>query len=194
MSFINGILNKFTKGEYEFATFDKKKTGLITLFLFLLPIGLYIIGYVNTGSNKNLLTVVAILGMLPASKSLVSFIMKMRVKTADADLKAKIDENMKGITGLYNIYMTSYDVNFYFDHMIILDNSLICLSTDKKFDNKKFTEHIEKHMKLDGIKDVMIKVFTDEKAYIRRLQELQSSEISKETNEQLYRLICSISL
>lgn len=194
MKIFDNLLNKYNKGDYEYASYDKKKTGIITFILFILPIGLYITGYVTTGSNKNLLTVVAILGMLPASRSLVSFIMKMKVKTAEPALRDIINENIGETTGLYNIYLTSYDVNFYFEHMIILSNSLICLSKSGKFDNKKFNEHLEKHMKLDGIKDVMIKVFSDENAYVRRLKEINDSETIKGTNEQLYKLICSISL
>lgn len=194
MKSFNEIMNKYKKGEFEYASYDKKKTGIITLILFLLPLGLYIIGYITVGSNKNLLTIVAILGMLPASRSLVSFIMKMKVKSVDTSIKEKIDENIGETIGLYNIFMTSYDMNFYFEHMVILSNSLICLSKSEKFDNKKFTAHLEKHMKLDGIKEVMIKVFNDEEAYIRRLKEIKESETIKGTNEQLYRLICNISL
>lgn len=194
MKSLDNLFKKYNKGDYEYASYDKKKTGIITLLLFILPLGLYITGYVTTGSNKNLLTVVAILGMLPASRSLVSFIMKLKVKTATPALRDIINENIGETLGLYNMYLTSYDVNFYFEHMIILQNSLICLSKSEKFDNKKFNEHLEKHMKLEGIKDIMIKVFSDEDTYVRRLKEIKDSETIKGTNEALYKLICSISL
>lgn len=190
---MNKLLNKYQKGEFEYVSYDKIRTIITTFILFALSIGLYITGYVTTGSSKNLLTVVAILGMLPASKSLVSLIMKLRIKTADISLKEELDKYSDSVTGLYNIYLTSYDTNFYCDHMTVLNNSLICYTSSDKFDIKKFEAHMEKHMKLDGIKDIMIKVFTDKKAYLKRINEISALD-NRETNEQLYRLICNISL
>lgn len=49
---------------------------------FGVSIGLYVMGYVTTGSNKNLLTIVAVLGCLPACKSLVNLILFLKAEGA----------------------------------------------------------------------------------------------------------------
>ena len=54
------------KGCYGYIRNHKVVTGIRTLLYLGISIGLYVMGYVTTGSNKNLLTIVAILGCLPA--------------------------------------------------------------------------------------------------------------------------------
>ena len=67
--------NKYTKGDYLYMQ-QKKKMGILkTICLFSISAALYIAGLVTVGSNKNYLTIVAVLGCLPASRSAVNMIM-----------------------------------------------------------------------------------------------------------------------
>ena len=59
--------------------------------MFGISLAIYLAGYLTVHSNKNLLTIVAVLGCLPASKSAVSMIMFLRAKGCSEALKAKID-------------------------------------------------------------------------------------------------------
>lgn len=191
---MNKIFNKFEKGEFGYAKFNKTKTAVITIILFALAIGLYITGYVTTGSNKNLLTVVAVLGMLPASKSAVALIMTMRVNASDEVFKKEIDEHKGSLFVMYDMYFTSYDKNFYINNMVITSDSMICFTDDPKFDEKKFNEHINKHISLEGLKDIFIKAFTDKSAYLRRLDEINNSSADKNANNNLVKLLKNISI
>ena len=65
---------------------------------------------------------------------------------------------------------------------------------DTDFDNKRFDEHIKKHMKLEGIQDILIKVFDNEDAYINRLTQLSKSDQSVQPNEKLVNLLKNISV
>lgn len=186
--------NKYSKGEYEYAKYNKNRVLIYTVIMFSLSIALYLIGYFTTKTNKNYLTIFAILGLLPASKSLVSLIMNFRVKTSNLEFKNEIESRIGDLYGMYHMYFTSYDTNFYFDHLIITSNSLICYSSDSKIDEKKFKEHFEKHMKIEGINDVMIKVFNNSNNYFRRLEELNESEANLSANQSIVNLIYSITL
>ena len=189
------FLNKYQKGEYEYASYNKKRSWIITVFLYVLSLSIYLMGYISTGSNKNLLTIVAVLGILPASKSLISAIMNSRVKTTDQDTREAIDSVIGNLTGMYNIYLTSYDINFYLVHLVVTSDSLICLSDDKNFDVKRFNEHLEKHMKIDGINNILIKVFDNKEAYTDRLIQLNNLETSViKPHGKLLNLIKNISL
>lgn len=188
------ILNKYLKGEYEYVKDHRMRICIFTAFLFIISLSLYIAGYVTTKSNKNYLTIVAILGLLPASKSLVSVIMNFRVKVTDLTFKKEIESRIGNLTGMFHMYFTSYDSNFYINHLVITDNSLIGFSDDSKFDEKKFKEHLEKHMKIDGIENITIKVFNDKNAYFKRLDELNKITDSNNTNTKLYNLLYSITL
>lgn len=187
------LMNKYTKGEYEYADYNKKKMIICTVSMYALSAAVYLIGYLTTGSNKNLLTIVAVLGILPASKLLISLIMNLRVKSVDATLKNDIDSAVGNLKGFYHLYFTSYDVNFYMAHCVVTSDSLIGYTDDKDFDEKKFNEHIEKHMKIDGISGILIKVFNNRDSYINRLGQLNETDNTK-TNNKVCELISNISL
>ena len=66
------------KGTFQYLKKAPVWQGLLTIVLLMLPAGLFFIGYSITKDVKNLFTVVAVVGMLPAAKSIVSFIMFLR--------------------------------------------------------------------------------------------------------------------
>ena len=72
MTYIKKLLTP--KGAYGYLENRKVYTALRTVLFFLFCVGLYLIGCLITGTNRNLLTVVAILLCLPACKSAVNFI------------------------------------------------------------------------------------------------------------------------
>ena len=66
---------KITKGCFGYLEAQRKKEIIRTIFYFALSAAIFVMGYVTTGTKMNLLTVVAVCGCLPASKSMVSMIM-----------------------------------------------------------------------------------------------------------------------
>lgn len=168
------LYRKHPKGSYEHAKYKRTVDIIITIFLFLLSLGLFVIGYVATGSKKNLLTIVAVLGLLPACKMVVDVIMCFRVKPVEESVREGIDASIGKLYGLYHMYFTSYDKNFPIDHLVITSNSVIGLSSDPKFDEKMFITHLKDHMRKDGIKDITIKIFDDYNKYLNRLSEINN--------------------
>ena len=168
------LYRKHPKGSYEHAKYKRTVDIIITIFLFLLSLGLFVIGYVATGSKKNLLTIVAVLGLLPACKMVVDVIMCFRVKPVEESVKEGIDASIGKLYGLYHMYFTSYDKNFPIDHLVITSNSVIGLSINPKFDEKMFITHLKDYMRKDGIKDITIKIFDDYNKYLNRLSEINN--------------------
>lgn len=168
------LYRKHPKGSYEHAKYKRTVDIIITIFLFLLSLGLFVIGYVTTGSKKNLLTIVAVLGLLPACKMVVDVIMCFRVKPVEESVKEGIDASIGKLYGLYHMYFTSYDKNFPIDHLVITSNSVIGLCSNPKFDEKMFITHLKDHMRKDGIKDITIKIFDDYNKYLNRLSEINN--------------------
>ena len=168
------LYRKHPKGSYEHAKYKRTIDIIITIFLFLLSLGLFVIGYVATGSKKNLLTIVAVLGLLPACKMVVDVIMCFRVKPVEESVREGIDASIGKLYGLYHMYFTSYDKNFPIDHLVITSNSVIGLCSDPKFDEKMFITHLKDYMRKDGIKDITIKIFDDYNKYLNRLSEINN--------------------
>ena len=63
------------KGEFKYLKKQPVRIGLLTLVLLLMCAGVFMIGYINKGDVKNIFTIIAVLGMLPVAKMIVSFIM-----------------------------------------------------------------------------------------------------------------------
>ncbi len=91
------------KGAYGYITNRKKFTALRTALYFAISLSLYVAGYVTTGSNKNLLTIVAVLGCLPSCKSAVNMIIFLRAKGCSAELKTKLEGFDEKLTVFYDL-------------------------------------------------------------------------------------------
>ncbi len=173
------LYKKHPKGTYEYAGYKKIVDAIVMIVFFLLALGLYVIGIVTTGSKKNLLTIVAVLGLLPACKMVVSVIMSLRVRPCDTGVRDEIDGHVGRLYGLYNMYFTSYDKNFLLAHMVVYGRNIVGLSLGEGFDEKAFGEHITDLARKEGIKDLFVKVFDDKDKYLRRLDELNGSDETK---------------
>ena len=95
------------KGNFGYLQNRRIYTGLRTLLFFALSLGLYGMGYWSTGTNQNLLTIVAILGCLPACKSAVNFIIFLRASGCSETLHAKLIDfdNSEGLQTFYDLYL-----------------------------------------------------------------------------------------
>ena len=62
------------KGTFGYLEKKKRNAILWTILCFGISLAVFLAGYLTTGTRKNLLTVVAVLGCLPACKSIVNLI------------------------------------------------------------------------------------------------------------------------
>ena len=158
------------KGTYLYLDTQRKYEIVRTVIFYAIAIALFVAGYITTGTKKNLLTIVAVLGVLPASKSLVSVIMFLRYKS----FKEKIE--CKGIINAYDMIFTSEKINYRVSHLCVSDGCIIGYSEDAKFDENKFKDHVTSILAVENLKNITVKVFTDRKAYMNRISSLSPSE------------------
>lgn len=182
------------KGQRNYLDTQKKYEIIKTMVFFALPLSIYIAGYVTTGSNMNYLTIVAVLGFLPASKSLVQMIMYLRFKSCPNELAEKIEASKGVLTELYDCVFTAYQDTFKVDHLVVCGNTICGVTTDKGFKEKEFQAHLDKILKADNIKNVTIKVFTDESKYIERLSQLQDLEADEKLTASVISTLLSVCL
>lgn len=79
------------KGSFGYIVAKRRSTLIRTLLYFGISVALFAAGYITTGQKENLLTVVAVLGCLPASKSLVNTIMFFRAGGCSREAKETIE-------------------------------------------------------------------------------------------------------
>lgn len=151
-------------------------------------------GYLTTGSNLNLLTVVAMLGMLPASKSAVDMILFFKTHGCPEETYQKIEPHAKGLPTAYELYLTSYSKNFPLDAVTVKNNTIVGLTLDGKCDCAAANVHILEIMKKNALKP-SVKIFTDISKYCRRLDELKSCETEKKERDlEILELLKAVSI
>ncbi len=190
-------MKRVKKGQLGYIKYRRTFHLIFAIVLFAMAITLYIAGIKTTGDNKNLLTIVAIIGMLPASQSVVTTILGFRAKSCSKELAEKIERKLDSdMISLYDLYFTTYDKNYPINH-IVMKNNCVCGIMDKtKHSTGDFEKYIEETFVKNGIKGVSIKIFdhTMEEKYLNRIQELQKLENVKcEMQEDVVRLFCDIS-
>lgn len=192
---------KIRKGDYGYLLHQRKIEIGKTTLLFAISIVIYIAGYLTAGSRENLFTVVAVLGMLPASKSMVSMIMFLRFSTGSRLVYEKVSENIGEVPVFYDSVITttqkSYPVNVFFCHA----GNLCGYSEKENLDVKTVEKHIREMLSNNQIKDVSVKLFTNLDAYLGRLASVKEIETKQENNgdgvtkdEQVIALIRALSL
>lgn len=174
--------NTHVKGTRNYIDSQKKYELIRTFIFFFIPLSLFIAGYVTTKTKMNLLTIVAVVGLLPACKSLVSAIMFLKHRSLSEEFAAKIDATQHELPQLYDMVFTTYDKTHVVNHMVIAGNTVCGFSEDKNFKEKEFNAHIQNVLKTDGFKNVSVKIFTDINKYTERLEQLKDLEINEGVN------------
>ncbi len=183
------------KGAYGYIENRKAVTALRTLVYFVTCIGIYVMGYVTTGSNKNLLTIVAVLGALPSCKSAVNMIIFLRAKGCSEGLKNKICCYDKELTTFYDLYFTSYQKNFPISHMALKGNILCGITENLNCDTNEAEKHLEQMLTQEGIKNITVKIFSNTEKYVDRLSQLEKLETEQhKKRDSIINLLYSISL
>lgn len=170
------------KGTKNYIDSQKKYELIRTIIYFFIPITLFIAGYITTKTKVNLLTIVAVVGLLPASKSMVGLIMFLRFHSLKEENADMIEAVVHELPQLYDMVFTTYDKNYVISHMVIAGNTVCGFSEDKNFKEKEFNTHIQNVLKTDGFKTVTFKVFTDIKKYTERLEQLNELEVNEGVN------------
>lgn len=164
------------KGSENYLNTQKKYEIIRTLLYFGISAALFIAGYLQTESRLNLLTVVAVLGCLPASKSAVSAIMFLRFQSCAPEHAEKIKEHSAGLAVLYDCVFTSYKKNFRVSHIAVRGNTVCGYSEDADFSENDFYTHINNLLKLDGHKETTVKIFVSLPKYLERLDQMKALE------------------
>lgn len=183
------------KGNYGYIRNHKAVTAVRTALYFAVSIGLYVAGYVTTGTNRNLLTVVAVLGCLPACKSMVNFILFLRASGCSEALHEKLAAFDGTLTAFYDLYFTSYQKNYAVSHMALKGDVLCGITEDPKCACNSVIEHLERLLAQEGIKKVKVQMFSQDQKYIDRLSQLKEADTPPhEKEEDIIRMLHSVSI
>lgn len=177
-------MRRIGKGEYGYIAYARRMAVIRTVVMFVLCLSVFAIGYLTTGTRRNLLTIVAVLGCLPASKSMVNVIMFMRARGCTADAHEQIEGVMAPLretagpvfADAYDLYLTAYQANYPLSHVIAGRGMVTGLCESAGADTSACEKHIEGHLRADGIKDMTVKIYNATDKYISRLKAMTELE------------------
>lgn len=194
MSFFRIFSGDAYKGTKDYLKIQKGYEILRTVLYFGISLSLFAAGFLTTGNRLNLLTVVAILGCLPASKSAVSAILFCRFKGLDEETAARIEPHTGSLLTLYDMVFTGYEKTYVVEHMAVRGNRVCGFVTEKGFDRQAFCKHLEPLLRADSFQNVDVRILTDIQQYIRQLEELKTVEGDEERTLGIANTLKSVSL
>jgi len=195
MNFKRFISTAQVKNTYQYINTQKKYEIIRTIVYFAVSISLFIAGYIATESKLNLLTVVAVLGCLPASKSMVSMIMFCRFKSCDSAIYDKVCVFDRDLECLYDLVFTTEKKTYVVAHGAYKSKCLVLFSQNTDIDTGSLENHIHEYLKRASISGVTVKVYSDIEKYKARLEALMELEREEDkTAPEVIRLLKEITL
>lgn len=190
---------KVAKGDAGYIRARKRKILLKTILEFGIVIALLILGIVETGSRQNLLTVVAVLGCLPASKALVEFIMMLPHHSIAEEMAAEIDLNAELLTRAYDMVFTSEKIIMPVEAIVISGNTICGYSSNAKVDMNFIAKHLKQYLNTNKFDKVSVKIFDNYTQFVTRAEGMNNiasieKNDTKRHEEGIRQILLNISL
>ena len=190
---------KVAKGDAGYIRMRKRKTLLKTMLEFGIVIALLVLGIIETGSRQNLLTVIAVLGCLPASKALVEFIMVMPHRSIAEEMAAELDLNAELLTRAYDMVFTSEKIIMPVEAIVISGNTICGYSSNAKVDMNFIAKHLKQYLHANQFDKVSVKIFDNYTAFATRAEGMNNiaaieKNDTKRHEEGIRQILLNISL
>ena len=190
---------KVSKGNPGYIKKRKQNRILKTILQFGVVVALLILGVAQTDTRLNLLTLVAVLGCLPASKSLVEVIMLFPHHSIEATKADEIKEKTSKLTVAYDLVFTSEKYIMPMDCIVISDNTICGFSSNKKADTIFAAKHIKQILYANQFTNVSVKIFDNYTSFITRAEDMNNladveNKGIKNKEEKIRQIILNISL
>lgn len=187
------------KGDAGYIRTRKKKILLKTICEFGIVVALLILGIIETGSRQNLLTVVAVLGCLPASKALVELILVLPHRSITKEQATEIEQHANLLTRIYDMVFTSEKKIMPVEAIVISGNTICGYSSNAKVDLNFLAKHLKQYLYANKFDKVSVKIFNDYAAFVTRAEDMNNiatieKDDTKRYEEGIRQILLNISL
>ena len=192
-------MKKIKKGSPGYLDYKKKMEILRTLIYFAIVAAIILLGYSQTHTKKNLLTVVGIVGCLPACKALVGVITRWPYRSIAADMAKEIKEKASLLTLAFDLVVTSTEKIMPIACIVISGNKIFGYVSSQKVDLNYAAKHIKTILNQNQYDGLTIKLFDQYSAFLARAEGLNNIQAiekddMKEYEEGIRNIILNISL
>ena len=177
-------MKKVEKGKPGYLNYKKKAEILRTVIYFAIVAAIFLLGYTQTHTRLNLMTVVAVLGCLPASKALVGVIARFPYPSIDPD-RAKV--------------ITSREKIMPADCFVISGHNLYGYTHYEKVNPEELAKHIRSILSQNGYTGLTVKILNQYAPFLARVEGLDNiaaveQEDTKQTEQEIRQLLLNISM
>ncbi len=192
-------MKRVIKGNPGYLEYKKKIEIIRTVIYFLIVAAIFFLGYTQTHTRKNLLTVVAVVGCLPACKALVGVISRFPYSSMAQKEADEISEKARQLTVVYDMIITSREKIMPVDCIVISGNLIYGYTRNKKVDLKYAANHISSILNQNGFSHVSVKILNNYSSFLARVEGMNSIEKveknnTKDLEEQIAGIILNISM
>jgi hypothetical protein len=183
---------KLHKGDFGYSKIQRRDALLRTLFFFSVVLAVFLAGYLTTKSRLNVLTVVAVVGCLPACKQAVACFMICRKKPCSQSRFEQIEKTAGGVLRAYELSITSPKTVYDFDAACVCEKQILLLphaaGKQSSREAKEFLKEILKNNEIEGCK---IQIPEKESVFLEQLKAMAKKETpdSAETEAILHILL-----
>lgn len=163
---------KVQKGSAGYVAYERKKRLMITILMFAIPLVIFFSGIAYAHTRKNILTVIAIVGILPAAKCAVNWIMILLQKPADPEIVEQTEKRAGNLTRGYELMVTAYEGRLPLDALVVCGNQVVCYCSAEKGKYEFMEKHMAKILSSNGYRSVKVKIFRERKPYLERIDQL----------------------
>ena len=176
-------MKKIQKGKPGYLNYKRKVEILRTVIYFAIVLAIFALGYWQTHTRLNLLTVVAILGCLPASKALVGV----------------IAGKSKHLTVCYDLIITSKEHIMPTDCIVISGHNIYGYTHYEKVNTDELGKHIKTILAQNQYTGFTVKILNQYTPFLARVEGLENiavveQEDTKAREQEIRNLILNISM
>ena len=165
---------RMPKGCNGYIRSRKMREIVIITAILAVSVGLFLLGYFATGTKRNLLTVFAVLGVLPAAKAVVALVLFVPYRSFSEEAFAQVKEICGEGGHLYSdLVFTSQKSVMHLDALYVSGTEAAALDLSGK-NAKKATEYFTEYMKKCG-HPVHIHVFTGQREFCDRVRAMSDN-------------------
>lgn len=192
-------MNKVEKGTPGYLDYKRKAEIIRTIIYFGIVAAVFFLGYFQTGSRLNMLTVVAVLGCLPASKALVGVITRLPYHSIDQKTVDDIRSKTPHLTVAYDMVITSREKIMPLDCIVISGHNIFGYTHYDKVNTSELAKHISSTLKSNQYSGLTVRVLNEYRPFITRAEGLDhiaavEKEDTRELEKEVRALILTLSM
>lgn len=192
-------MKRTEKGTPGYLDYKRKVEMIRTIVYFGIVAAIILLGYIQTGTKLNLLTVVGVVGCLPSSKALVGVIARFPYRSISPDKAKEIAAKTTRLTVCYDLILTSREKIMPVECLVISGHHIYGYAPSVKVKPDDVSRHIRAMLEENKYSGMTIKVLEKYNAFLARAEGLDriaevEQEDTKETELNIRNILLNVSM